>query len=218
MTSGGADSDAVQCSALPSYLWLKHRIDWFVALVALLALGPLLLSLAALIRRDGFPAIFRQVRAGRHGRPFTLLKFRTMRLDSDPFGDSPQHGDDPRLTPIGRWLRETSLDELPQILNVVRGEMSLVGPRPLYVQQMAEWNARQRGRLLVRPGLTGLAQVRGRGSLTVEEKLDWDVRYVQSVSLRTDLGVLWQTLAGCWRRGDIYEIRYSATRARRSAQ
>lgn len=218
MTPGGADSDTVQCSALPSYLWLKHRIDWFVALVALLALGPLLLILATLVRRDGFPAIFRQVRAGRHGRPFTLLKFRTMRPGGDPFGDSPQHGDDPRLTPIGRWLRETSLDELPQIINVLRGEMSLVGPRPLYLQQMAEWNARQRGRLLVKPGLTGLAQIRGRGSLTIEEKLEWDVGYVQSVSLRSDLGVLWQTLAGRGRRGDIYEIRYSETRARRSAQ
>ena len=217
MMPGGATPNIVDCGANPSYLWLKERIDWCAALLGLLILGPFLLILAALVRRDGAPAIFRQTRAGQHGRPFTLRKFRTMRPDADPFGDSPQHGDDPRLTPLGRWLREMSLDELPQVLNVLRGEMSLVGPRPLYVQQLAEWNARQRCRLLVKPGLTGLAQIHGRGSLTVEDKLEWDVQYVQSISLRTDLRILWQTVAGLGRRAGIYEVRYSHTRARRSA-
>ena len=217
MTPGGASPDVVRCAAPPSYLWLTERFDWCAALLVLAILGPLLLLLAALVRREGAPAIFRQVRAGRHGRPFTLLKFRTMRPGVAPFGDSPQHGGDPRLTPLGRWLRETSLDELPQVINVLRGEMSLVGPRPLYMQQMAEWNTRQRCRLLVKPGLTGLAQIRGRGSLPIEDKLEWDVQYVQSVSLRTDLRILWQTLAGLRRRAGIYELRYSQTRARRSA-
>ena len=96
--------------------------------------------------------------------------------------------------------------------------MSLVGPRPLYMQQMAEWNERQHGRLLVKPGLTGLAQTRGRGCLTVEEKLELDVQYVETVSLRTDLAIIWQTLRGLWRRGDIYEVRYSRDRARRGGE
>jgi lipopolysaccharide/colanic/teichoic acid biosynthesis glycosyltransferase len=209
-------TDLPVCGASAAYLLLKTAIDRAVALVALVALSPLLLVLVWRVRRDGCPALFRQTRAGRHGRPFTLLKFRTMRPDVDPFGDSPQAGDDPRITPIGRWLRETSLDELPQLINVLRGEMSLVGPRPLYVQQMAEWNTRQRCRLLVKPGLTGLAQVSGRGGLTIEEKLELDVRYVETVGLWTDLRILWRTLRGVFRRGDIYERRYSRDRERRS--
>jgi lipopolysaccharide/colanic/teichoic acid biosynthesis glycosyltransferase len=216
MTSRDAHDATVECSAVPSYLWLKARIDWYVALAALVALAPVLLVVAILVRRDGYPAVFRQVRAGLRGRPFTLLKFRTMRPEVDPYGDSPQHGGDSRLTKFGQWLRETSLDELPQIINVLRGEMSLVGPRPLYVQQMAEWNARQRCRLLVKPGLTGFAQVQGRGSLTIEEKLELDVQYVQRISLRTDWGIVWQTVRGLWTSGGIYEVRYSAAQERRS--
>jgi lipopolysaccharide/colanic/teichoic acid biosynthesis glycosyltransferase len=210
-----AGNGAVKCGAPPSYLWLKEHVDRYAALVGLFVLGPLLVILAALVRRGGGPAIFRQIRAGRHGCPFTLLKFRTMQAGVDPYGDSPHGGDDPRLTRVGRWLRETSLDELPQVLNVLRGEMALVGPRPLYVQQMAEWTTRQRGRLLVKPGLTGLAQIHGRGRLMIEEKLDLDVQYVQEVSLRTDLAILWQTLAGLWRHGEVYEVQYSHARVRR---
>lgn len=206
----------VRCRASPAYLAVKHAVDRVAALVALLVVAPLMLVLALLIRRDGHPALFRQTRAGRLARPFTLYKFRTMRPDVDPYGDSPQTGADPRITPLGRWLRETSLDELPQLLNVLRGEMSLVGPRPLYIQQIAEWDARQRCRLLVKPGLTGFAQVRGRGSLTIEEKLEWDVRYVESIGLWTDLRVIGETLLGVVRRRDVYEVRYSQTRERRS--
>ncbi len=208
----------VRVSAPRSFFWLKDRLDVFVALAALILAAPLMALIALLIRRDSpGPAIFRQVRAGRGGRPFVLLKFRTMRTDADPYGDSPDSGSDPRLTRIGRWLRETSLDELPQLICVLRGEMSLVGPRPLYMQQMAEWNARQRGRLLVKPGLTGLAQVNGRGSLTIEEKLEWDVRYVEHASLRLDCAIIWQTLRNVVNRSGIYEVQYSATRKRRSA-
>ena len=211
------DDLPVRCPATRSYLWLKRCLDWYVAVVALLAAAPLLALIALLIRRDSpGPALFRQTRAGLHGRPFTLLKFRTMRTGVDPYGDSPQSGRDPRLTRVGRWLRETSLDELPQFWNVLRGDLSLVGPRPLYVQQIAEWNSRQRGRLLVKPGLTGLAQVHGRANLTIEDKLEWDVRYVEQAGLRTDLRILAQTLAGLARRTGIYEVRYSRTRSRRS--
>lgn len=214
-----ADIDtSVPLGALPSYLCLKGHIDRFVAFVALILAAPLLCAIAIMIRRDSpGPAVFRQARAGLLGRPFTLLKFRTMRTDADPFGDSPDSGADPRLTPLGRRLRETSLDELPQLICVLRGEMSLVGPRPLYVQQMAEWDARQRGRLLVKPGLTGLAQINGRGSLTIEEKLEWDVRYVESVSLRNDLAIIWRTISSVFSSAGIYEVQYSQTLKHRSA-
>lgn len=210
---------AMRCGATPGYLRLKDLIDRYVALAVLLIAAPLLAYLVIRIRLDSpGPALFRQTRAGRGGRPFTLYKLRTMRTDVDPYGDSPQAGDDPRLTRLGRWLRETSLDELPQLLNVVRGEMSLVGPRPLYVQQIAEWSERHRARLLVKPGLTGLAQVNGRGALTLEDKLELDVRYVESMSPRNDVGLIWQTIRSVWRQAGIYEVRYSRGQARRGVK
>ena len=199
------------------YVRCKNVVDRLVALALLLVLWPLLVVIAIRVRRSSpGPALFRQQRAGLHGRPFTLLKFRTMRADADPYGDSPQTAGDPRITRVGRWLRETSLDELPQLINVLRGEMSLIGPRPLYLQQMTEWNERQRRRLLVKPGLTGLAQTRGRASLTVEDKLELDVRYVETIGPGTDLRIVWDTIRGVLRRGDIYEVRYSRDRERRS--
>lgn len=216
LRSAGSVRTPVRCRATPSFLWLKNKLDRYVALAALLGLWPVMLVLALLVRRDGHPALFRQRRAGRSGQPFELFKFRTMRPDVDVFGDSPQSGEDPRITPAGRWLRETSLDELPQLVNVLRGEMSLVGPRPLYVQQIAEWDERQRCRLLVKPGLTGLAQISGRGGLTIEEKLEWDVRYVETCGLKTDVMILLRTVAGVFRPTGIYEQRYSSTRSRRS--
>ncbi len=197
------------------YLWLKDALDRYVALLALVALSPLLLLLAWRVRVDSpGPAFFAQRRAGRGGEPFTFYKFRTMRTDADPFGDSPTSGDDARITRLGRFLRESSLDELPQLINVLRGEMSLVGPRPLFVQQVASWTPRQRSRLQVKPGLTGFSQIHGRASIPIEEKLEWDVRYVQSVSLRTDLTVLWRTLSNVWNQAGLYQTRYSAERER----
>lgn len=213
-----ADQTAsVQCRLSPVYAAVKHTADRFVAAVVLVPLAPVFLVLGWLVRRDSSgPAFFRQERAGWHGKPFQLYKFRTMRTDADPFGDSPQSGEDPRITKMGRFLRETSLDELPQLLNVLRGEMSLVGPRPLYLQQMAEWDERQRHRVDVKPGLTGLAQVSGRGSLTIEQKLELDVQYVERVGPGLDLWIVWRTALGLVRRSDIYEVRYSETRDRRS--
>ncbi|MBK8914769.1 MAG: sugar transferase [Phycisphaerales bacterium] len=207
----------VRCRSSAAYLLIKHSLDRVAATIALLlALLPMC-WIAWRIRRDSpGPALFLQRRAGRDGRSFDLYKFRTMRTDADPYGESPQSGDDPRVTPFGRWLRETSLDELPQLLNVLRGEMSLVGPRPLYVQQMAEWDGRQRGRLLVKPGLTGLAQISGRGGLTIEQKLEFDVQYVERLSVGLDLWILWRTLRSVLARSDIYERRYSESRVRRS--
>lgn len=192
------------------YRLLKRLFDFLVAGALLLILWPLLLAIALAIRLTSpGPALFRQERAGRHGRPFPMFKFRTMRLDVDPFGPSPKSGQDPRLTRVGKFLREYSLDELPQLVNICWGDMAFVGPRPLYVSQIAEWNARQRIRLLVKPGLTGLAQISGRGELTVEEKLELDVRYVEQAGVRLDARILLATFTRVFAGQGIYEKRYS---------
>ena len=161
-----------------------------MASALLVLLAPFWLAIVVAIKLGcRGPAIFAQQRAGQGGRPFTFYKLRTMRLEVDPFGPSPKSGADPRLTRIGRWLREYSLDELPQLINIVRGDMSLVGPRPLYVSQMAEWDPRQRQRLSVKPGLTGMAQVSGRAALTREEKLELDARYVETAGFWLDIRI-----------------------------
>ena len=142
-------------------------------------------------------------------KPFTLYKFRTMKTDCDPFGPSPKTGVDPRLTRLGRWMRALSLDEIPQFYNVLKGELSLVGPRPLYMEQAKLWNRRQQRRLNVKPGLTGLAQIRGRGGLTIEQKLELDVQYADRQSLWLDTKIIFITVIHLvWPRG-IYEKRYS---------
>ncbi len=190
----------------------RRLVDIVVSLVALVLLGPLMMIMALGIRLTSRgPALFHQERAGLHGRPFTFYKFRTMKADTDPFGASPKCARDVRLTRIGRRLREYSLDELPQLLNILKGDMTLVGPRPLYVSQVSEWNERQKKRLLVKPGLTGLAQMSGRAGLTREEKLALDVQYVETRSLILDCKILLATLWQVWRRSDIYEKRYATT-------
>ena len=190
--------------------FIKRVFDLLIAAVLLVILWPLLVGIAVAIWLGSRgPALFRQERAGRGGKPFTLCKFRTMKLDVDPFGPSPKCGDDPRLTRLGRFLREHSLDELPQLVNIIKGDMSLVGPRPLYMSQVAEWNERQRKRLLVKPGLTGLAQISGRGNLTLEEKLELDVTYVEQASLWLDIRILMATVVGVLAPGGVYERRYS---------
>jgi lipopolysaccharide/colanic/teichoic acid biosynthesis glycosyltransferase len=185
--------------------------------LAILGLPMLVIALAVRLESPG-RAIFRQRRAGRGGKPFDMLKFRTMRADADPYGDSPHSGDDPRLTRLGRFLRETSLDELPQLVNILPGQMSIVGPRPLYERQAELWNQRQRRRLDVPPGLTGYAQVHGRGGMTIEEKLELDVRYVENQSVWLDLAIILRTIADLFRVGrrGIYERRYSREHERES--
>jgi lipopolysaccharide/colanic/teichoic acid biosynthesis glycosyltransferase len=155
-------------------------------------------------------ALFRQRRAGRNGRPFTMLKFRTMRADAEPYSGSPHSAQDPRLTRFGRFLRERSLDELPQLFNVLGGSMSLVGPRPLYERQAAEWDERQRHRLDVRPGITGYAQAYGRADLPIEDKIDMDLYYIEHRSFALDVRIVARTLVNLFaKRGDVYERRYS---------
>lgn len=195
---------------------LKRLFDIACSVLALAILGPVLVALAVWVRSDSpGEAIFRQRRAGWRGRAFTMLKFRTMRTDVDPYGVSPHGGDDPRLTRAGRFLRETSLDELPQLWNVLRGEMSLVGPRPLYERQAVEWDDRQRHRLDVRPGLTGYAQVVGRASLPIEDKIELDLEYIRKRSFAMDLKILLRTVTDTLARNDdVYEQQYSRTRSR----
>jgi undecaprenyl phosphate N,N'-diacetylbacillosamine 1-phosphate transferase len=190
----------------------KRGLDIFIALAAMVILSPVLVAIWITIRLSNKdPAIFKQQRAGKNGKPFVFYKFRTMTLDADPFGPSPKSGEDPRLTKVGKSLRENSLDELPQLLNVLKGDMSIVGPRPLYLSQMHEWNERQKKRLLVKPGLTGLAQIRGRAELTSEEKLELDVKYVENAGLLTDIRIMLATITHVFRRKSIYEKRYSQT-------
>lgn len=189
---------------------VKRILDLLISLPAIVMLLPVLgvIIIAIRIGSKG-AAIFKQERAGKDGTPFTFYKFRTMKTEVDPFGPSPKSGDDPRLTKVGKFLREYSLDELPQLFNVLKGDMSIVGPRPLYVSQMAEWNERQKKRLLVKPGLTGLAQTSGRGELTREEKLELDIKYVETTSLWLDIKIILKTIAQVFVRKSIYEKKYS---------
>lgn len=190
----------------------KHALDVVLILAAMVVLAPFFLILIIIIHltSEG-PVIFRQERAGIGGKPFVFYKFRTMKVDTEPFGASPKSGEDRRLTRVGRFLREYSLDELPQLLNVLKGDMSIIGPRPLYISQMAEWDERQRKRLLVKPGLTGLAQISGRGELTREQKLELDVKYVETKSLWVDMKIILATIGQVFSRKSIYEKRYSQT-------
>jgi len=190
----------------------KRGLDLLIAVPAIIILLPVFAVLTTVIRlTGGGSAFFKQERAGRNGKPFIFYKFRTMKLDVDPFGPSPKSGGDPRLTKVGRFLREYSLDELPQLFNILKGDMSVVGPRPLYLSQMPEWSERQKKRLLVRPGLTGLAQVSGRGELTREEKLELDVKYVEMAGFLTDVKIVLATISLVFKRKSIYEKRYSKT-------
>jgi len=190
----------------------KRGLDIFIALAAMVILSPVLVAIGITIRLSSKgPAVFKQQRAGKNGRPFVFYKFRTMTLDVDPFGPSPKSGQDRRLTKVGKFLRESSLDELPQLFNVLKGDMSIIGPRPLYLSQIPEWSERQKKRLLVKPGLTGLAQIQGRAELTREEKLELDVKYVENAGLSTDIRIMLATIVLVFRRKSVYEKRYSKT-------
>lgn len=163
---------------------------------------PILAVITACVRWSlGTPVLFRQSRPGLNGRIFSLLKFRTMTDARDSNGKLLPDGD--RLTSFGRWLRSSSLDELPELINVLRGEMSLVGPRPLLVQYLDRYTPKQARRHDVRPGITGWAQVNGRNAISWEEKFELDVWYVDHHSIRLDLKILWRTLAKVLRREGI---------------
>jgi sugar transferase EpsL len=172
----------------------KRVVDVAIALPLLIVLSPLIAGLALLLRlRQGSPVLFRQERPGLGGRPFTMYKFRSMAnewIDAEGEVIAPEE----RTTPIGRWLRATSLDELPELWNVVRGDMSLVGPRPLLVEYLDRYTPEQARRHEVRPGITGLSQVSGRNAMTWDERFALDVRYVDEHDLRMDMEILLKTL------------------------
>ena len=181
---------------------MKRTLDVILAVVALVILSPVLGVVAlAIARTDGRPVLFRQIRPGRHGRPFTIVKFRTMRAareDEDRY-----RTDAARVSRLGRFLRSSSIDELPELWNVIRGDMSLVGPRPLLSEYLASYTPRQARRHDVRPGITSWAIVNGRHALTFQERLELDVWYVDHWSLSLDLRILSMTAAQVLRRRDV---------------
>lgn len=181
---------------------LKRLFDLLVSSALLVALAPLLAILALLVRLLlGSPVLFVQVRPGKFGVPFQMMKFRTMTDTRDASGELLP--DVQRLTQFGRWLRSTSLDELPELWNVFRGDMSLVGPRPLLMSYLPLYNDHQRRRHEVRPGITGWAQVNGRNSLSWEQKFDLDIWYVDHAGLRLDIIILFRTIAQVVKRDGV---------------
>lgn len=172
---------------------MKRTLDILGSLAALILLSPVFVLLFWRIRRDmGAPVLFRQVRPGRNGKPFEMLKFRTMKDAIDAQGNALPDGE--RITPLGQKLRSSSLDELPEFWNVLKGDMSMVGPRPLLMEYLPLYSERQARRHEVRPGVTGWAQVNGRNSLSWDAKFELDVWYVENRSLWLDIKVLWMTV------------------------
>ena len=181
---------------------IKRCFDVVAAAALLLCLSLPLALLALLIRvKLGSPVLFRQQRPGLHGQPFLMVKFRTMTDACGP--DGALLPDAQRMTALGRWLRATSLDELPELWNVLKGEMSLVGPRPLLVEYLTLYTAEQARRHEVRPGITGWAQVNGRNAIDWTHRFKLDVWYVDHQTLWLDLRILWLTLRKVWRREGI---------------
>ncbi len=175
---------------------VKAVFDRLLALVGLIILLPLFAVIALLIRLDSpGPVFFRQMRVGKDGRLFRIYKFRTMVVNAEKIGLGVHtRADDPRITRVGKVLRKLSLDELPQLINILRGEMSFVGPRPTLPYQVLRYSPRQKGRLLVLPGVTGWAQIHGRKALTWPARIEYDIWYVEHWSLWLDLLILLRTL------------------------
>jgi len=183
----------------------QRLLDLALTIPGLIVLGPVLLGVALLVRRKiGTPVFFRQQRLGKDGVPFAVVKFRTMTDMRDADGNLLP--DDQRMTRFGGFLRRTSLDELPELLNVLRGEMSLVGPRPLFVHYSERYTPEQMCRHAVRPGLTGWAQVNGRNAIAWEEKFAYDLWYVAHQSLLLDLKIICLTVGQVIRRSGITEV------------
>lgn len=181
---------------------MKRAFDIIVSGVLLVLLAPVLAVLALLVRwRLGSPVLFRQIRPGKDTRPFEMLKFRTMRDTRDRDGRSLPDAE--RLTPFGRFLRSTSLDELPELWNVLKGDMSLVGPRPLLMEYLPLYSAEQARRHAVRPGVTGWAQVNGRNALSWEDKFRLDIWYIDNRSFRLDMKIIALTVAKVLSRSGI---------------
>lgn len=185
------------------YRIFKRVADFLLALAMLTVLSPLMVAAALLIKinRDG-PVLFRQERPGLNGKIFTVYKFRTMSVKTHD-ENGRELADFERMSKIGNILRKTSVDELPQLINIIRGDMSFIGPRPLLVEYLPLYNPEQMRRHEVRPGISGLAQVNGRNAISWEEKFRLDVEYVDTVSLKTDIHIFFKTIANVLKQDGI---------------
>lgn len=181
---------------------LKRLLDIIIAGTALILLSPVYFYVAHKVKKNlGSPVLFRQVRPGLHGKPFEMIKFRTMKDAVDAQGNPLP--DSERLTPFGKMLRSTSLDELPELWNVVKGDMSIVGPRPLLMEYLPLYNEDQAKRHLVRPGITGYAQVNGRNAISWEKKFELDTWYVENQSFWLDIKIMFKTFYKVLAKDDI---------------
>ncbi|HQD53082.1 MAG TPA: sugar transferase [Bacillota bacterium] len=182
--------------------YFKRLLDFILSLIALVVLSPVFLIIALLVRiKLGSPVLFKQERPGLNEKIFTIYKFRTMTDERDENGELlPNHL---RLTKFGRALRSSSLDELPELFNILKGDMSFIGPRPLLIEYLPLYNEQQRRRHAVRPGLTGLAQVNGRNAITWEEKFNYDLEYVDNLSFLLDLKIMVKTIVKVLKREGI---------------
>lgn len=182
--------------------YIKRPLDFILSLIAIIILSPLLLIVAILVRiKLGKPVIFKQQRPGKNEKIFTLYKFRTMTDKKDENGNLLP--DEQRLTKFGKALRSTSLDELPELINILKGDMAIVGPRPLLVEYLSLYNEEQRHRHDVRPGLTGLAQINGRNSISWEEKFKDDIEYVKKITFLKDCKIILKTITKVFKREGI---------------
>ena len=183
---------------------LKRLLDIIIASIALILLSPLYFYVAHKVKKNlGSPVLFRQVRPGLHGKPFEMIKFRSMKDAVDAQGNPLP--DSERLTPFGKMLRSTSLDEMPELWNVIKGDMSIVGPRPLLMEYLPLYNQEQAKRHLVRPGMTGHAQVNGRNAISWEEKFKLDTWYVENQSVWLDFKIMLKTVKKVLAKDDINE-------------
>lgn len=184
------------------YKYVKRFFDIVSSLLAIIVLSPLLLVIAILVRiKLGSPVLFKQERPGKDEKIFTLMKFRTMTDERDENGELLP--DEVRLTKFGKFLRSTSIDELPELFNILKGNMSVIGPRPLLVQYLPRYNTHQHRRHEVRPGLSGWAQVNGRNAISWQEKFNLDVEYVDNYSLFMDIKILFMTVINVFKRDGI---------------
>ena len=181
---------------------LKRVFDFVLSLIAIICLSPVMLITAILVRiKLGSPVIFRQERPGKDEKIFAMYKFRTMTDEKDAVGNLLP--DEIRLTKFGKILRSTSLDELPELFNIMKGDMSIIGPRPLLVEYLPRYNEEQRHRHDVRPGLSGLAQVNGRNAISWEEKFEYDLKYIENISFLNDCKIIIKTIKSVFRRNGI---------------
>lgn len=182
--------------------YIKRILDFILSFIALIILSPVLLIVSILVRvKLGSPILFKQKRPGLNEKIFTMYKFRTMTDQKDKFGEL--LSDNERLTKFGNFLRSTSLDELPELWNILKGDMSIVGPRPLLVQYLPLYNNEQRKRHNVRPGLTGLAQINGRNAITWEEKFDNDLNYISNITFFNDFIIIMKTIKKVLKKENI---------------